>query len=343
MIRNFFLWLQKLLQLWIEPAPLPLLPGILSDLPRNRSDLIAENAILRQQLILLNRQVKKPVITKSNRFWFVVLFPFITSWEQSFHIVQPDTLLRWHRQLFRFYWRRKSQDKPKVPAETINLIRKLTKENVLWAADRIRGELLKLGITLSKRAIQKYMPKEKRSPSSGQTWATFLKNQADNTWACDFTVVYDWLFRPWYVFVVMELKTRRIVHTGVTNSPIDAWTTRRLREATPWGKSHRYLIHAHDHIFGSLFTAVAVSSGINEVETPCRTPQANGICERIMRSLRKDCLDHILIQSTRHLRRAVTEYTTFFNEDRPHPGIGRRIPAHFDLPTSKPTGSITGG
>src|SRR6266540_3710399 len=136
--------------------------------------------------------------------------------QQSLHIVQPETLLRWHRELFRLYWRQKSQGKPKVSPETIRLIQKIAKENHLWGTERIRGELLKLGIEVSKRSIQKYMPKEMRSRSSSQTWATFLKNQAGTMWACDFTVVYDWLFRQWYIFVVMELKKRRIVHTCAT-------------------------------------------------------------------------------------------------------------------------------
>ena len=112
----------------------------------------------------------------------------------------------------------------------------MVKENKLWGAERIRGELLKLGIELSKRTIQKYMPKERNELGSSQTWATFLKNQTNGIWACDFTVVHDWLFRQWYVFVVMELKTRRIVHTGITKYPTDEWTAQQLREATPWGE-----------------------------------------------------------------------------------------------------------
>ena len=138
----------------------------------------------------------------------------------------------------------------------------------------------------------------------------------------------------------MKLKTRQIVHTAVTNFPSDEWTAQQLREATPWGEVPKYLIHDHDSIFGSLFSAVAVSSGIKEVKTPYRTPQANGICERFMGSLRRECLDHILIRDDKHLAQVVTEYTTFFNEDRPHQGIGQRIPGHFDLPTSKPSGRI---
>jgi putative transposase len=340
MIRKFLRWLQERTRLWIQPASLPLPLAILADLPRSHSDLIAEIAMLHLQVTILKRQAKKPEITRPDRFWLVLFSHFNSLWKQSLHIVQPDTLLRWHRDLFRFLWRRKSQGTPKVSPETIALIRKLAIDNVLWGADRIRGELIKLGITLSKRTIQKYLPKDKKSYIPGQTWSTFLKNHADNMWACDFTVVYDWLFRPWYVFIVMELKTRRIVHTAVTNSPSDAWVAQQLREATPWGKGPEYLIHDHDPLFGSLFSAVAKSSGIEEVKTPCRTPQANGICERFMRSLRNDCLDHFLIRDDKHLARVVTEYTAYFNEDRPHQGIGQRIPGHFDLPISKPSGRI---
>jgi putative transposase len=202
--------------------------------------------LLRQQLIVLNRQVKRPKLTNPERFRLVFLSYFTKFWKQTLHIVQPDTLLRWHRELFQFYWRKKSQGKPKITAETITLIEKLANENLLWGAERIRGELLKLGIAVSKRSIQKYMPKDRQERSSSQTWATFLKNQAANTWACDFTVVNDWLFRQWYIFVVLELKTRRIVYTGVTKFPTDEWTAQQLREATPWRKGPKYLIRDRD-------------------------------------------------------------------------------------------------
>ena len=138
----------------------------------------------------------------------------------------------------------------------------------------------------------------------------------------------------------MELKTRQIVHTAVTNSPSDEWTAQQLREATPWGEVPKYLIHDRDSIFGSLLSGVAAGSGIEEVKTPFRTPQANGICERFMGSLRRECLDHILIHDAQHLVRVVRKYTTYFNQDRPHQGIGQRIPGRFDLPTSQPSGVI---
>ena len=244
------------------------------------------------------------MFTQHDRFRLVLLARFTRFWKQALHIVQPDTLLRWHRDLFRFYWRMKSkrkQNKPKIPPETIDLIRKMANENRLWGAERIRGELLKLGIKVCKRTIQKYMPKERKSPSSSQTWATFVKNHIGDIWACDFTVVYDWLFRPWHIFVIMELKTRRIVHSAVTTSPTDEWTAQQLREATPWGQGPKYLLHDRDSKYASHFSAVAAGSGIKELRTPYRAPRANGVCERYMGSLRRECLDHTLILHDRHL------------------------------------------
>jgi len=234
-----------------------------------------ENALLRQHLIVLKRQVKRPQLTDPDRFRLVFLSHFTKFWKQALHIVQPETLLRWHRELFRIYWRQKPHGKPKVSPET----QKIAKENHLWGTERIRGELLKLEIAVNKRSIQKYTPKEMRSRSSSQTWATCLKNQAGAMWACDFTVVYDWLFRQWYIFVVMELKRRRIVHASVIQYPTDEWTAQQLREATPWGRGSKYLIRDRDSKYAARFSAVAVSSGIQELKTPYRTPRANGICE----------------------------------------------------------------
>ena len=161
MISKFLLWLQELIKYWIRPATPGLVSGVLSDLTRSRTDLVVENAVLRQQLIVLKRQVKRPQLTDRDRFRLVFLSHFTKFWKQSLHIVQPETLLRWHRELFRIYWRQKSQGKPKVAPETIRLIQKMAKENHLWGAERIRGELLKLGIEVSKRSIQKYMLKER--------------------------------------------------------------------------------------------------------------------------------------------------------------------------------------
>jgi len=342
MIGKFLLWLQERIKHWIKPATPVLVSGVLSDLSRSRIDLVVENALLRQQLIVLKRQVKRPQLTDPDRFRLVFLSHFTKFWKQTLHIVQPETLLRWYRELFRFYWRWKSQGKPKISSETIKLIHKLARENRLWGAERIRGELLKLGIAVSKRAIQKYIPKERKELGSSQTWATFLKNQASEIWACDFMVANDWLFRSWYIFVVLELKTRRIAHIGVTQFPTDEWTAQQLRNATPWGQRPQYLIRDRDSKYARHFSAVAAGSGIQELKTPYRTPCANGICERFMGSLRRECLDHMLIHHGKHLQQVVQEYTAYYYRERPHQGIDQRIPNHYAIPVSKPIrGRIT--
>jgi transposase InsO family protein len=316
---------------WTKPLTTRLVIGTLSDMTRSRVDLIAENAILRQQLIVLNRQMKRPRLTKADRIRLVLLARCTRFWQQALHIIQPDTLLRWHRDLFRRYWRRKSRKKkrkPRVPPETISLIKQMAKENRLWGAERIRGELLKLGIRVSKRTIQKYVAKVRRT--SGQTWTTFLKNHAGDIWACDFTVVHTLFFLPLYIFVIMELRTRRVVHTAVTSSPTDVWTAQQLREATPWGEAPKYLIHDRDSKYGQRFSAVAASSRIKELKTPFQAPKANAYCERFIGSLKRECLDHMLVLQRDQLHRRVTEFVDYYNHSRPHQGIGQRIPARFN-------------
>src|SRR4030043_2329096 len=282
----FSVWMQQILKRWTKPIANPVIVGTLSDLRRNRRDLVMENAILRQQLIVLTRQIKRPQLTRGDRLGLVFLARFTKFWNQALHIVEPDPLLRWHRDIFRFYWKRKSKPKkkePRISPETIHLIKQMANENRLWGAERIRGELLKLGIQVSKRTIQRYLPKERKT--STQTWATFLKNHSSEIWACDFTVVYDLLFRPIFIFVILELKTRLIIHSAVTRSPSDAWTAQKLREATPWGSHPKVLIRDRDRKYGPLFSSVATWSGIQEVKTPYRAPKANSVCERFMGSM----------------------------------------------------------
>ncbi len=339
MIFNLFIWIPYLswlfqrLKHWTQPTTSSLVSGITTDLIRSRTDLLIENAMLRQQLIILNRQVKKPKLIPEDRLWMVLLARCTRFWKQATLIVQPETVLRWHPDLFRFYWRWKSKkkaSKPKIASETVSLIREMAESNCLWGAERIQGELLKLGIKVSKRTIQKYMSKAKKAQSTGQTWATFLKNHVQDIWACDFKVVNDWLFRPWYIFVVMELKSRRIVHSAVTRAPTDEWTAQQLREATPWGKRPKYLIRDRDKKYGLQFSRVASISGINELKTPYRAPRANSKCERYMGSLKRECLDQTLIFHGKQLRRVVNEYTAYYNHDRPHQGIGQQIPVNYE-------------
>jgi putative transposase len=326
------------LEQWTKPATAILVTSALPDMTRSRADLIAENLMLRQQLIVLKRQVKRPQLTTGDPLRLVLLARCTQFWQQALFIVQPDTLLRWHRDLFRRHWRYKSRHKKRrsrVAPETIALIGKMASENRLWGAERIRGELLKLGIRVSKRTIQKYMPKVRRK--SSQTWATLLKNHAVEIWACDFTVVHDLLFRPLYIFVFMELQSRRIVHTAVTRSPTADWTAQQLREATPWGKGPKYLIRDRDNKYGPLFLNVARSTGLTVLKTPVRAPKANAICERFIGRLKQECLDYVFVLHSYQLHRVVWAYVDYYNHSRPHQGIGQRVPARF--PRSYPSSS----
>jgi putative transposase len=210
---------------WTKPLTSSLPLQILADLGRSKTELVAENALLRQQLIILKRQVKRPACTKTDRLLLVLLARVVRTWKQALFIVQPETLLRWHRELFRLSWKRRSKassHKPKVAAETIALIRQMAKDNRLWGAERIRGELLKLGIHVCKRTIQKYMRTVRTKPPRGQKWATFLRNHVAQVWACDFLQVTDLFFRPLFAFFVVELKSRKVIHVGLTRSPTDA-------------------------------------------------------------------------------------------------------------------------
>jgi putative transposase len=198
--------------------------------------------------------------------------------------------------------------------------------NRLWGADRIRGELLKLGISVAKRTIQRHLRRARPSPPRGQTWATFLRNHAQDIWACDFVQLTDAWFRPLFAFVVTELGSRRIVHVGATRAPTDAWVAQQLREATPFGAAPKYLIRDDDAKYGPGFDRVAMGSGITPLRTPIRAPRANAICERLIGSLRRECLDHILFVSEAHLRRVLHEYARYFNHSRPHQGIDQHVP-----------------
>src|SRR5262249_51948328 len=190
---------------WTKPNTTSLILGMLTDQARSKSELVAENALLRQQLMILSRQVKRPACTKTDRMLLVLLARATRSWKQALLIVQPDTLLGWHRQAFRWFWRQRSKltsRKPKIPAETVALIKTIALNNRLWGAERIRGELLKLGLHVSKRTIQKYMH-QNPARSSSQTWSTFLHNHAKAIWACDFLPVSDLFFRSLFAFFII--------------------------------------------------------------------------------------------------------------------------------------------
>jgi putative transposase len=295
---------------WCKPLPASPLVGTIADLARSKPQLVAENLLLRQQLLVLDRAAKRPHWTRADRALVVLLASRVKHWREALLIVRPETVLRWHRAGLRLFWKAKSR----------------ATSNRLWGADRIRGELRKLGITVAKRTIQRHMRQARPSPPRGQTWATFLRNHAKDIWACDFVQLSDVWFRPIFAFVITELGSRRIVHVGATRAPTDAWVAQQLREATPFGAAPKYLIHDNDAKYGPRFDAVAAGTGIALLRTPMRAPRANAICERLIGSLRRECLDHILLVSEAHLRRVLHEYARYFNQSRPHQGIDQRVP-----------------
>jgi transposase InsO family protein len=308
-----------------------LIAGTLADLARSKPQLVAENALLRQQLLVLRRGIRRPRCTPGDRALLVLLAGRVRTWRQALLIVQPETLLRWHRELFRRFWRRKSRARSVAPRagvslETIVLIREMAVANRLWGAERIRGELLKLDIRVAKWTVQKYMRDARPPRRASQPWATFLRNHGGETWACDFLPVTTLLFRPLYAFFVIALGSRRVVHVGVTRHPTDAWVAQQLREATPFGQRPRYLIRDRDSKYGPAFTRVAAATGIKELRTAYRAPRQNGTCERFLGSIRRECLDHLLILGEAHLRRVLREYVVYFNTARPHQGLEQRIP-----------------
>ena len=320
---------------WTKPDTTLLLLGTLTDLTRSKSDLVAENALLRQQLIILRRQVKRPVCTKTDRMLLVLLARIVRTWKQALLIVQPETLLRWHRLGFRLFWKYKSRAasfKPRISQETVALIQQMARDNRLWGAERIRGELLKLGIHVCKRTIQKYMRAVRTTRPHGQAWKTFLHTHAQQIWACDFLLITDLFFRSLFAFFIIELHSRRVIHVGVTRSPTDAWTAQQLREATPYGQSPKYLIRDRDSKFGPSFARVAATSGIKILKTPYHAPRANAICERFLGSVRRECLDHLFILHEKQLDRVLHAYIQYFNQARPHQGIKQQIPDHYSEP-----------
>jgi putative transposase len=312
-----------------QPALSNPLTGTLADLPRSRAQLLAENAFLRQQLAVLHRQTKTPRLAARDRPSLLLLAPWGPNWKSILQIVQPDTLLRWHRAGFRLFWRWQSRRRAparRLEAQTLDLIQRLARENRLWGVERIRGELLKLGVHLAKRTIQKHMHLARSQSPAGQSWSTFLKNQGQDIWACDFVPEVTLFFQTVYAFVIIHLSSRRVIHVNATRHPTDAWVARQLREATPFGQTAKHLICDNDTKYGPLFDAAAQTCGLEVIHTPYEAPRAKSIRERFVGSLRRECLDHMLVLGDRQLVRVLKEYSGYFDQARPHQGLAQQPP-----------------
>src|SRR6266700_2712561 len=214
--------------------------------------------------------------------------------------------------------------------------------SALHCSARDASALASSGIHVCKRTIQKYMRHARTPRQRGQTWATFLQNHAKDIWACDFLQVTDLFFRSLFAFFIIDIHTRQVIHVGVTRSPTDAWTAQQLREATPFGRSPKYLIRDRDDKFGSCFARVAATSGIKILKTPYYAPRANAICERFLGSVRRECLDHLFILQEKQLQRVLGAYVQYFNRARPHQGITQQIPERFgdSVPPDRNGGKI---
>ncbi len=298
------------------------------DLIRSRVMLEAEIWTLRQQINVLRRTApKKLSFCAVDRMIFVGLYRLLPKICDALAIVKPDTLVRWHRAGFRSYWRWKSRrrgGRPIVPVKIRRLIREMSLANPLWGAPRIHGELLKLGIDIGQTSVAKYMARRRGPPSQG--WKTFLNNHADGIAAMDLFVVPTISFRLLYGLLIMGHGRRQILWFGVTSHPTAEWMANQLTEACGWEQAPRYLIRDRDRVFGELFVRRLRSMGIRDRPTSPRSPWQNGFAERLIGSIRRECLDHIVVFGERHLRHILLSYMTYYNEVRTHLSLEKDTP-----------------
>lgn len=294
--------------------------------------LAAENLFLRKQLALFQERQIKPrrvdAATRAALVWLSKAF----IWHDALVIVKRETLVRWHRQGFRLFWKFKSRPgRPALPPELQALICRMALENPTWGEERIANELrLKLGLRVSPRTVRKYMPErtdgEPKGWRSDQRWSTFVRNHADTTVACDFFVVVTATFKILYGFVVIEHATRKILHCNVTAHPTAEWTLQQLREAILAEHQYRFLIRDRDKKFSQELDRSIEYLGLRTLKTPRGAPQANAVCERTMGTIRRECLDYLIPLSVRHLRRILREWVGHYNMARPHSGLGPGLP-----------------
>jgi transposase InsO family protein len=306
--------------------------AVLASRFKSKLRLEAENAVLRHQLIVLRRRVRGRVRLTNNDRWFLVQmyrwFPVIL---KVVTIVQPETLVRWHRAGFRRYWRWKSNSRggrPRIEMELRVLIRRMSTENPLWGAPRLHGELLKLGFGVAQSTVAKYMVKRRGPPSQG--WRTFLRNHAPDIAAMDLFVVPTIGFKLLYGFVIVRIDRRGLVWVNVTTNPTAEWTSRQITEAFPWDGAPGYMIRDRDRIYGTVVTRRLRAMGIRDKPTAPASPWQNGFAERLIGSIRRECLDHIIVLGEAHLRRILQSYARYYNDIRTHRSLDK------DAPVSRP-------
>jgi transposase InsO family protein len=295
---------------------------------KSKIRLEAENAALRHQLIVLRRKLRGRVkLANSDRWFFIQLYRWFPSILTVVTIVQPETLVRWHRAGFRRYWRWKSRrrgGRPPIEAELRALIRQMSRENLLWGAPRIHGELLKLGFSVAQSSVAKYMVKHRGPPSQG--WRTFLRNHAPDIAAMDLFVVPTIGFKLLYGFVIIRLDRRDLAWINVTTNPTAEWIARQITEAFPWDGAPRYMIRDRDRIYGAVVTRRLRAMRIRDKPIAPASPWQNGFAERLIGSIRRECLDHVIVLGEAHLRRILKNYAAYYNCVRTHRSLKKDAP-----------------
>ncbi len=297
---------------------------------KTKARLEAEIIMLRHQLNVLRRRVpSKPKFAMADRLLFVWLYRLFPSVLNAIAIVRPETIIRWHRTGYRLYWRWKSRargSRPKVPMEIRRLIREMSLANRLWGAPRIHGELLKLGIEVAQSTVAKYMAKNGRGRS--QTWKAFLHNHAAGIAAMDFLVVPTIGFKLLFVLVILRHQRRRLISLTVTINPTAEWIAHQITDAFPWNEAPAHLIWDRDASYGNAVTTRLAAMGIRDHPTAVRSPWQNGHAERLIGSIRRECLDHIVVFGEAHLRRVLAIYTSYYNELRTHLSLSKDSPGY---------------
>jgi len=290
--------------------------------------LAVENLALRQQLAIYNQSIKRPKLRPRDRVFWVWLSRIWYDWNSALVIVKPETVIRWHRQGFRLYWRWKSRTdrpgRPKMEQEVRDLIRRMSRENSTWGAPRIQSELALLGYTVAERTVAKYMLRTCKPPS--QTWRTFLENHAHDLAAIDFFTVPTATFRVIYCLVVLRHNRRQVVHFNVTAHPSAQWSAQQIVEAFPFDDAPRYQIRDNDGIYGDEFRARVESLGIEEIPIAPRSPWQNPYCERLIGSIRRECLNHVIVLGEVHLKRILDSYFDYYHHARTHLSLDRSSP-----------------
>jgi transposase InsO family protein len=295
-----------------------------------RCQLALENLGLRQQLAVLSRQHPRPRLRRRDRLFWTALSVIWSGWRSARVVVQPQTVVRWHPQGFKRCWRWKSRVKrmgrPPLAKDIQALIRRLARENPTWGAPRIQAELRLLGHEVAQATVAKYLRRPRQPQPPSQTWKTLLRNHDDTLAAMDFFVVPPMTFRLVYVFIIHSHERRRVVHLHVTTTPTAAWVSQQLRQAFPFETAPRYRIRDRDGIYGDEARRCLTSLGIEEVVTAPRAPWQNPYVERLIGSIRRECLDHVIVLNERHLRCLLSSYLDYYHRARPHMGLGYNAP-----------------